>query len=1160
MMFQVWNFVAMFFADADTKHIFSVILAMSAGLGSWFAVMEGIRYGKIDFLRLGKVFTFSLMFYGMFLSNTDDLDLTLFDDVTFQNATISGIPDGLLFLACSANNLTVELERKVWGLASSPVGTWTYGAASEGAGMRLLRESYDGKMAGIFNQVLSATVFNSTSEYIENCFAVEAAADANVLSSFSTSAPITALANGANPALTTSTYINNAGVLMAAPALVPCDQAYDNLLAYFTNGAALGGDFSTVVDTFCTLMSADQAGLRAAAGTGNSCQEVLTQSLNAWAVGGGGANANIFAEQIFVARQWEKYKQSLDSAEAVARSVNFNRVAAELGHKTFVAAEWIPVLKNVLLMVIIGLLPFLAMFCVTASGVEAVKFSLGLFVWWGLWCVIDVMFLAFWLSHAERTFDIMATAPAYAAQGLADLWPLASKSLDLLGELRMFGLTLSAAVTFGVLKFGGYAIASMGQNLTRSLMLTGSDATAGGAYMAGNPQGASASIRSSLQNGNDQAKLAGGSDFLMRSGLASGFGEVMSLSQQRGAMMMTAGSGGTLMDALARHKDLGDRTGMNTRAALHGEHTHSGPRAHFNAGAMAAGKKNAIQGVMHASGYDNPEHMGSDAAAMNMAKPVGELSELRQVLASPNQLGPAVHALSGEKVAAIGARLGGVHTAIRSLGMANMAGVKLVGFGNGSWIMTDPAPDVSDANISSIHYSELGIRSGPLMNKFAGQVLSGDTEGARKTGAEIYQLARTAGNDGLQFLANTKWQGMRHNIQTQEQAATVNAATGGNFRVGDQVTFGMTPDLLGGAGQLHNVMGGDRSVVDHSASAKEGRSFESLNSTKAQGLQNYAYFAGNVDGRYGYYRLRGSIDGDGTTIKGNGYIATLNENGRWEENSLPAQIIARASNGKGADLTNPANLRRNDHNPNYIPIQNADTIYSFGSQTLSAGAGVTGKNGSIEALGNIVQGLGRSSGAGEQASSAAAIYFGSTQHAERNLYQALDEQNSGYGKNFNEQVQAASNLGNQSQLDLAWQTNGTILGKIAELAGGASAGVKNSTAFRESMQKATSQSGQGDIFKAAMYAIAHSSDDVATKAMKAQQVLDLRNEFQENLAGKTDSQGDIGAGQLFHDAQAEIFQDSAAVLTEVPGAKLDPQEHTLPNNPTLFDFGGKKFP
>jgi|GEM_PF-4464447 len=502
---DAWMFASNFFAAAETGGLYTVIFLWGLAFAAIAGQLSSIS-GKGDFLGYAKTMALAIFLYATLL--TSSANIIIYDDVKNKTQTIGNIPVGVAAIAGIVNDMTDYIETIIKTVAAPPLPLEDEGY---GLGIKMLQESQDGVLQAALASQIPEQVYRSAMSYAQDCLAIEAARTASVKESIeSTTSQTIPWSAAANPALFVDTNLDSSGNPTDVTNNVTCQEGWNRLNKYL----ALTGPWGSVVNEFCESFSFDSGDPVSL----NRCKTIHGNVISQWVVGGVGSED--FAKSIFLGRVWKDYLSSLDSSIELASLISYQRVSSQLGSAGLTAMEWMPTIKEVMAMVIILLTPLAALFLLTGFGVDAFKYIFGLYIFWSVWTCIDTAMTAMWMSRLNDVFYTVSNGTHLGTDGIERLWPLASKSLAMMGNTRAFGLLLSSAFVAGIFKWGGSALAHFGSGLARSL---GIGATAGSNYLSPGSEGqAAAMTEAQRQTAAYHAAIMGGMQRMSLDYLSSG--------------------------------------------------------------------------------------------------------------------------------------------------------------------------------------------------------------------------------------------------------------------------------------------------------------------------------------------------------------------------------------------------------------------------------------------------------------------------------------------------------------------------------------------------------------------------------------------------------------------------------------------------------------
>jgi hypothetical protein len=138
--------------------------------------------------------------------------------------------------------------------------------------------------------------------------------------------------------------------------------------------------------------------------------------------------------------------------------------------------EWVMTFRSVMLTVVLGLIPFLAVFIVTPLAFKSLFLMCGLFAWGAIWGIVDVVSNGIAIDQSFRVMEDIRTHGLGLESFLAA--PTDSmKSMAIFGKIRGYGAMISTIITGALFGFSGYALSSMAGGWQSTLEKSGTDAS-----------------------------------------------------------------------------------------------------------------------------------------------------------------------------------------------------------------------------------------------------------------------------------------------------------------------------------------------------------------------------------------------------------------------------------------------------------------------------------------------------------------------------------------------------------------------------------------------------------------------------------------------------------------------------------------------------------
>lgn len=451
LVVEAWLFLSNFFINATTNGLLSTIFIAAAIFSAIAGPLSALLGGKSDMSGIIRVLLVGTTLYYILIAGT--AQVTIYDDVKNKTQTIGNIPAGLAAMAGVASSMRVGMETVIEAVAGPPIPLKDEGY---GLGVKMLQESRDGVMQSALAAQVPEAVYRSASNYASECLAIEAAHTASIADGLQKTGDMKSVwPLGGNPALFVDTNLDASGNPTDTVENVSCDVAWNRMNAYF--GEA--GPWQNVVNDFCKVMSFDATDPNQA----QRCRDVYGSAISSWVVSG--MSSENFAQNIFLGTVWHNYLASLDSNVEVARAAGVQQVQSGLVATGLMAMDFMPILKEVLIALIIMMTALVALFFVTGAALEAFHYLFFLYVFWILFSAVDTAIACIWQGQVNNLFAVIKDTNMVGTAGLDKLWPMASKSLAILGKMRLMGMLLVSSVMMAVFKWGGSAWAHLASNI-----------------------------------------------------------------------------------------------------------------------------------------------------------------------------------------------------------------------------------------------------------------------------------------------------------------------------------------------------------------------------------------------------------------------------------------------------------------------------------------------------------------------------------------------------------------------------------------------------------------------------------------------------------------------------------------------------------------------
>lgn len=523
-MRDVWIFISSIFGSTEFKGfmtaVFLFALIVSAIQGTLMLAFDPRRWTPMQWMKIWIIVT--LMVTTMLPATAT---VTIYDDVSNQTYIQGNAPAGISAIAGFVNELTIGLENLIASFITTPMPPEDLGYD---LGIKMLQDSFDGVLKAAFVTSIHSAYQSSITNYAADCVALKAAREEDYRNQLDKTTDLISVFSAAgNPALMTFTNLDAGGNPLGANATsinVSCQDAWNRINAFLANN-----QWDDAIQTFCDAMRFDGN----VAVSLNRCKDILENTFQEYILGGGAMSSNEIAQNLSMGVAWYNYLAQLDDNIEAARLASYSKASSDMTGMAIMAQEYMPVIKYIVFGTLCSMTILTAIFFVTQFGLEAFKFLLASFIWWGVWCAIDQMMVCMWLNRTQTMFDILNTSAGLGLSGLTSLWPLTSKAMAMLGAMRSMGALLSGAMVFGILKFGGSAFGHLAARLSG---MAGAGAGSAAAMLAPEATGWSKTMSdmAGLANQHSAAVVAeefgGISGFYSKSGDAKVFGTISDIA------------------------------------------------------------------------------------------------------------------------------------------------------------------------------------------------------------------------------------------------------------------------------------------------------------------------------------------------------------------------------------------------------------------------------------------------------------------------------------------------------------------------------------------------------------------------------------------------------------------------------------------------------
>lgn len=445
--------IALIFGARDFTKLFAIVCGAGivfAGVAHYARAFVGFHASP--FAWAGPILVGVALYLGLFVSTGS---LTVYDPVKNRFDRIDGIPDAIVLTAGALNKVERILVDVVDATAPAGVG---YKDGAGGLGFYGVQETLQ---RGVKDTYLTQNL----GEYVTKCLSFELVRPGTTLRIEdlvnNTTDFLPQLAEAASP----SVYCLHFDAATPNGTALTCADAWAELRAWFADAGNYAEDVRRAAANagFDPTSAAELARYRS----------LVTNTLAEYAALAGITPERV-SQQGTIARQLFEFVK--DGAPSVAVSIQANK---NLGTSLFgvgvVANEWIPVVRAVMTSVVVGMLPFLALFLPSPFFKRVLSLFLGLFVFLAAWGVTDAVAHSFALEYADQYFEMVRQSGLGLATWL-NFPDVTTKTLALYGLIRMTGAVLASVIASTLVGFGGHALATLASHLTQPVQHQGAAA------------------------------------------------------------------------------------------------------------------------------------------------------------------------------------------------------------------------------------------------------------------------------------------------------------------------------------------------------------------------------------------------------------------------------------------------------------------------------------------------------------------------------------------------------------------------------------------------------------------------------------------------------------------------------------------------------------
>ncbi len=439
--------IAISFSDSSYEGLF--VAFMVVALTFWLA------WGAIGYFRNGSALGFIYMAFTILTGAIvyialirPTTSMVVYDELLNVHQEVAGVPEGVALLAGMQNSFTRTMTDIVWTSADPEV--YDYRENANGDVYNIVRQIYNGEIDISTESGNGRYLNTSLRRYCEDCVAFEVLrpqSDLNV-NMFSTSSDLTELLEAAQSPSVFTVYFdetNPAGTAMS------CADAYDRIV----------GDLNGITDVSEENMNfwrikCVEAGYRNSEGmTGQDqierCMQRTTQFLSY--ITEGDVSPSEVTRNLLIARELWNAARDADIA-----TLGDYKIGTALMGEAISTDRWLPLIKEVMTAIYLGLVPFLVILLPTPLVGRIGGLIIGFFCFLTAWEVCDALVHSYAMDHTVNFFDEIRRH-GLSFRSIAMMENHSHRSMLMFGKTRAATMILAGVISGVIAKFGGSALA-----------------------------------------------------------------------------------------------------------------------------------------------------------------------------------------------------------------------------------------------------------------------------------------------------------------------------------------------------------------------------------------------------------------------------------------------------------------------------------------------------------------------------------------------------------------------------------------------------------------------------------------------------------------------------------------------------------------------------
>ena len=439
--------IALSFSDNSYEGLFVAFLVVA--LTFWLA------WGAIGFFRNGSVLGFIYMAFTILAGCIVYIALlrptttmVVYDELLNIHQEVAEVPEGVVLLAGMQNSFTRTMTDIIW--TSAAPGVYDYRENANGDVYNILRQIYNGQV-DISSDTGNGRYLNaSLRRFCEDCVTFEILRPESELNVnlFATSSDLTELLAAAqNPSVFTVYFSDE----FRTGTTVSCAEAY-NLIVGDLNGITdISAENMNFWRTKCT-----EAGYHNSEGMIGQdqierCIERTTEFLS-YITEGDVAPSEV-TRNILIARELWNAALSADIG-----TLGDYKIGTALTGEAISTDRWLPLIKEVMTAIYLGLVPFLVILLPTPLLGRVGGLIIGFFCFLTAWEVCDALIHSYAMDHTVNFFDeIRRNGLSFKSIGMIE--NQSHRSMLMFGKTRAATMILAGVISGVIAKFGGAALA-----------------------------------------------------------------------------------------------------------------------------------------------------------------------------------------------------------------------------------------------------------------------------------------------------------------------------------------------------------------------------------------------------------------------------------------------------------------------------------------------------------------------------------------------------------------------------------------------------------------------------------------------------------------------------------------------------------------------------